>query len=287
MTRVWFTEELYPFARISLNVRQILADEKSPYQHIQVFDTDRFGRVLVLDGIIQVTEFDHAAYHEMMVHIPALAVGNPKRALIVGGGDGAALKQVLRYPSIEEVVVCELDERVIEICRKFFPSFAPAWEDKRVNVNIGDAFEYLQKAPESSFDLILSDSTDPIGIAENLFSKEFYRLIVRALTPEGAAACQCDQPDFNPELVRRLYETAAKLVKNPAYYWALMPSFVGGAIGMMYLSNKPWQDGLKTPYPPGENEYLNPEIHRAAFALPEHFKRTMNITSDSKRAFHT
>jgi spermidine synthase len=283
MSEIWFTEELYSFARISLNVRKVLADEKSDYQHIQVLETEKFGRVLVLDGIIQITEFDHAAYHEMMVHVPTLSVKNPRRALIVGGGDGAALKELLRYPCIEEVVVCELDKRVIEICSKFFPSFASAWDDKRVKVKIGDAFEYLEKSPESSFDVILSDSTDPIGPAENLFSEKFYSLIVRALTPEGAAACQCDQPDFNPEIVSRLYRIAKELVKHPAYYWALMPSFIGGAIGMIYLSNHPWQDGLNKPYPPGENRYLNEETHKAAFALPEHFKKA--LSPDSYRAF--
>lgn len=271
---VWFTEQLHPFLRVNLRVERIAHEERSPHQHILVLDTAFFGRTLVLDGIIQLTELDNAGYHEMMVHVPALTVGAPKRALIVGGGDGAALVQMLRYPSLEEVVVCELDARVVEVCRAYFPAFARAWDDPRVRLITRDAFAYLEEQP-GSFDVICADTTDPIGMAERLFSAEFLRLIVCALSPNGAAVTQCEQPYFDAALITQLYRAAQALVRHPAYYYVAVPTYPGGGIGFLYLSNQPWEKGLEHPYPPGENAYLNPQTHRAAFALPEFFRKAL------------
>lgn len=271
---LWFTEQLYSFLRTGLRVQRVLAEEQTPYQRIGVLETEFFGRTLTLDDVIQLTERDNMGYHEMIVHIPMLAAESPRRVLIVGGGDGGALQQVLRYPSVEEVVVCELDQRVVELSRQYFPFFGDPWSDPRVRLIIRDAFAYLQEHP-GKFDVIISDTTDPIGMAERLFSDEFYHLLTAALTPTGAAATQCEQLFFDIPLIQRIYTTARKLVKHPAYYYAHIPSYPGGVIGFMYLSNRPWTAGLDKPYPPGENRYLNPEIHRAAFALPEFFRRAL------------
>lgn len=274
MSNIWLTEQLHPFLRVGLNVQRIWVDERSDFQRIQVLDVEFFGRTLVLDGIIQITERDNAGYHEMMVHVPALAVGAPKRALVIGGGDGAALAQVLRYPSIEEAVICELDRRVVEVCREYFPAFAWVWDDPRTRLVVQDAFEYM-KGQVGGFDVIVADTTDPLGMAERLFSEEFYTAVVKALAPGGAASAMCEQPMFNNDLIVRLYRFAKTLVKHPAYYYAQVPTYPGGGIGYIYLSDRPWQEGLDKPYPPGRNDYINPDIHRAAFALPEYFRRTL------------
>ncbi|MGC8856441.1 MAG: polyamine aminopropyltransferase [Anaerolineae bacterium] len=272
---IWFTEELHPYYRKGLRVKRILADEQTPYQHIQVIETEFFGNALILDGIIQLTAGDNMGYHEMIVHVPMLAVENPRRVLIVGGGDGGSLRQALRYPSVEEVVVCELDQRVVDLCREHFAdSFGDPWADPRARLIVRDAFGYLEENP-GQFDVILSDTTDPIGMAERLFSEAFYKLMVRALTPGGAATTQCEHPYFDADLIRQIYHSARGLVKNPAYYYAQIPTYPGGGIGFMYVSDIPWTQGLNKPYPPGENQYLNPEIHRAAFALPEFFRREL------------
>ncbi|NWG34207.1 MAG: polyamine aminopropyltransferase [Chloroflexi bacterium] len=272
---IWFTEELHPYYRKSLRVKHILADEQTQYQHLQLLETEFFGKTMVLDGIIQLTERDNMGYHEMIVHVPMLAVGQPKRVLIVGGGDGGSLQQVLRYPSVEEAAVCELDRRVVELSREHFAaSFGDPWVDPRAKLLIRDAFGYLEENP-GQFDVIISDTTDPIGMAERLFSDEFYKLMVRALAPGGAAATQCEQPFFDTELIKQIYKAAKGLVKNPAYYYANIPTYPGGGIGFMYVSNTPWTEGLKTPYPPGENKYFNPEVHKAAFALPEFFRKEL------------
>ncbi len=271
---IWFTEELHPYYRKEIRVNRILADEQTQYQHLQIVDTEFFGKAMILDGIIQLTERDNMGYHEMIVHVPMLAVGEPKRVLIVGGGDGGSLQQVLRYPSVEQVVVCELDQRVVDLSREHFASFGDPWADPRARLLVRDAFGFLEENP-AQFDVIISDTTDPIGMAERLFSEEFYKLMVRALTPNGAAATQCEQPFFDTELIKQIYKSAKALTKNPAYYYANIPTYPGGGIGFMYVSNTPWENGLKTPYPPGTNNYINSEVHRAAFALPEFFKREL------------
>jgi spermidine synthase len=270
----WFTEELHPHYRKGLHVKRVLADEQTQYQHIQIVETEFFGKVLILDGIIQLSERDNIGYHEMIVHVPMLAAGNPKRVLIVGGGDGGSLQQVLRYPSVEQAVICELDARVVDLSREHFDFFGDPWADGRASLLVRDAFDYLEEN-SGQFDVIISDTTDPIGMAKRLFSDEFYKLMVRALAPGGAAATQCEQPFFDTALIKQVYDSARALTKNPAYYYAHVPTYPGGGIGFMYLSDTPWENGLKTPYPPGVNQYINPKVHEAAFALPEFFRREL------------
>ncbi len=263
---IWFTEELHPYYRKGIRIKNILADEQTQFQHLQVVETEFFGKTMILDGIIQLTERDNIGYHEMIVHVPMLAVGKPKRVLIIGGGDGGSLQQVLRYPSVEEAVVCELDQRVVDLAREHFASFGDPWADPRATLLVRDAFGFLEENP-GQFDVIISDTTDPIGMAERLFSDEFYKLMVRALTPSGAAATQCEQPFFDTELIKQIYQSAKVLTKNPAYFYANIPTYPGGGIGFMYVSNTPWENGLQTPFPPGVNNYINPEVHKAAFAF--------------------
>ena len=277
MSDTWLTEQLHPYYRKGLHYSKKLVDEQSEFQHIEVYQSEFFGKVLVLDGIIQLTELDNMGYHEMITHVPLLAVAGsrgsgPRRALIVGGGDGGSLQQVLRYPSIEEAVVCELDPRVVEVSRECLGFFGDPWTDPRAKLVVQDAFQYLQ-TQQGSFDVIISDTTDPIGMAERLFSEEFYGLMWRALTPGGAVATQCEQMFFDSGLIREIYQFAGKLARHPAYYHALIPTYPGGGIGFMYLSDTPWAEGLRSAYPAGQMNYLNPDVHRAAFALPEFFRR--------------
>ncbi len=271
---IWFTEELHPYYRKGVRVKRVLADEQTEYQHLQMLETEYFGNALILDGIIQLTERDNMGYHEMIAHVPMLAVENPKRVLIVGGGDGGSLQQVLRYSSVQQAVVCELDQKVVDYSRKYFPTFGDPWADSRATLLVRDAFGYLEENP-GQFDVIISDTTDPIGMAERLFSDEFYRLMVRALAPGGAAATQCEQPYFDTSLIKTIYQTARQLTKNPAYYYAQIPTYPGGGIGFMYVSDTPWTNGLGKAMPPGANNYINPDVHKAAFALPEFFRKEL------------
>ena len=275
MNNIWLTEELHSYYRKSLRVKKVLVEEQTEYQYLQVVETEFFGNALILDGIIQLTEQDNMGYHEMITHVPMLAVENPKRVLIVGGGDGGSLQQVLRYPSVQEAIVCELDRKVVEYSRQYFPAFGDPWSDSRAKLVVQDAFEYLA-IPGNTFDVIVSDTTDPIGMAERLFSEEFFRLMWTALNPGGALATQCEQPYFDIALIKEIYGFARSVAKNPDYYYAQIPTYPGGGIGFMYASNIPWQNGLTRAYPPGQMNYLNPDVHRAAFALPEFFRRELH-----------
>jgi len=271
---IWFTEELHPYYRKGIRVKRILADEQTQFQHLQVVETEFFGNAMILDGIIQLTERDNVGYHEMIANVPMLAIGNPKRVLIVGGGDGGSLQQVLRYPSVEQALVCELDQRVVDLSREHFASFGDPWADPHATLLVRDAFGFLEENP-GQFDVIISDTTDPIGMAERLFSDEFIKLMVRALVPGGAASMQCEQPFFDTELIKQIYKSAKLLTKHPAYYYANVPTYPGGGIGFMYVSDTPWENGLNTQTPSGVNNYINPEVHKAAFALPEFFRRKL------------
>ncbi len=273
MTDQWITEQLHPYYRKSLRVEHMLVDEHTGFQHLQLAQTEFFGKTLILDGIIQVTERDNMGYHEMITHVPMLAHDNPKTVLIVGAGDGGALQQVLHYPSVERAVVCELDRRVVEVCAEHFPDFGNPFANPRAELVIEDAFTYMQRAA-GQFDVIISDTTDPIGPAEKLFSAEFYNLMAHALAPNGAIATQCEQMYFDASLIKTMLATAQSLFAHPAYYHSLVPTYPGGGIGFMYMSNVPWTNGLNKPYPVPMN-YLNPEMHRAAFALPEFFRRAL------------
>lgn len=281
MSDHWVSDELHNFYRISLRYRSVLLDEQTEFQHIRLFNTPFFGNVLLLDGVIQLTEADNAAYHEMIVHIPMLAHPHPRRILIVGGGDGGALQQVLRHPSVEEVVVCELDRRVVEVCAEFFPAFGRPFDDSRAHLVIEDAFTYLQRV-EATFDLIIADTTDPIGQAEKLFSAPFYALMRKALSPDGIIVTQCEQMYFDADLIKDMMDVARTLARCPAYYHTHVPTYPGGGIGFLYISDTPWQNGLGKPYP-GPMTYLNPQIHQAAFALPEFLRRQLEAPAYDMR----
>ena len=157
---IWFTEELHPYYRKGIRIKKILADEQTQFQHLQFVETEFFGKAMILDGIIQLTERDNIGYHEMIVHVPMLAVGKPKRVLIVGGGDGGSLQQVLRYPSVEEAVVCELDQRVVDLSREHFASFGDPWTDPRAKLLVRDAFGFLEENP-GQFDVIMMGLASP------------------------------------------------------------------------------------------------------------------------------
>ena len=279
MNNHWISDELHDFYRISLRYQTVLHEEQTEFQHIRLLETPFFGKVLLLDGVIQLTEMDNAAYHELITHVPLLAHRRPRRVLIVGGGDGGSLQQVLRYSAVEEVVVCELDRRVVEICAEFFPAFGRPFQDSRVRLIVEDAFTYLERV-EAPFDLIIADTTDPIGQAEKLFSLPFYELMHRALAPEGIIVTQCEQMYFDAALIKQMMAIADRLARCPAYYHTLVPTYPGGGIGFLYISDTPWQNGLGQPYP-GPMTYLNPQIHQAAFALPEFLRRQLEEAADT------
>lgn len=187
----WFHErgELWPGQAMSLEVKKVLDHHRSLYQDVLVFESTNHGMVLVLDGVIQVTERDEFAYQEMLAHIPLFAHPNPKRVLVIGGGDGGVLREVAKHPSVEEIVICEIDKDVIDAAKKYLPTLAIGYDDPRVTVRVMDGSKFLDENKDS-FDVIITDSSDPVGPASVLFETPFYNAMFASLRDGGIVCTQ-------------------------------------------------------------------------------------------------
>lgn len=251
----------------SVQVQRTIFEEQSPFQHISILETEVFGRMLLLDGHIQLTEFDERAYHEALVQIPLANLKNPRRALVVGGGDGGVLRELCRCATIEDVDFVEIDQRVIDACREHLPSLsAGAFDDPRVHTFVEDAFPFVKNA-QTPYDLIVVDSTDTYEgeegeISEMLFTQAFYKDLARLLNQDGVLVTQADNLVFCPyslEEIRNLFASVFPVVGS---YQALVPSF-GGFSGYCYASHgqvlKPEAQLV------GEFRYLNPATYALAF----------------------
>ncbi len=256
----------------------MLVDERSTFQHIQIFDTEDNGRVMALDGIVQITTRDEDSYSEMLTHLPMLEHGNVKQVAIVGGGDLAVAEEALKHKSVETVDLAEIDGRVVDLCREHFTDLnASAFDDSRLNVNICDAAEFL-KEPEQlgKYDLIVSDRPDPVGPAEVLFSDQFYRTISDALTPEGIAVFQTGAPFLQAEELSDTCRQLRNTFNHSGVYLTVTPTYTGGFMALTWASKGfalGREDNLKLVQQRYADTaisttYYNPAIHRAAYALP-------------------
>jgi spermidine synthase len=274
----WFSEicPMWPGVALSIEIDKVLYSKKSKFQQIDLFQTKNFGKMLVLDGIIQLTEPDEFAYHEMLAHVPMFAHPHPERVLVVGGGDGGVLREVGRHGCVKHVDFCEIDEEVINVAKEFLPQIACGFDDPRVNVHIGDGSAYVQ-ARENEYDVIIVDSSDPIGPGEALFEQPFYEALKKALTPCGVIATQGESFFLHKECVTNLVKITRKIFPVQAYSHILVPTYPGGHIGINLGSMGP---GLRTPSRKISDDlqkqlkYYNQEIHNASFILP-HFTKKM------------
>ncbi|MCL7035354.1 hypothetical protein MKW94_018167 [Papaver nudicaule] len=180
----WFSEQgSYSGEAHSMKVENVLFEGKSEYQEILVFESATYGKVLVLDGIVQLTDKDEFAYQEMIVHLPLCSLPSPKRVLVVGGGDGGVLREIARHKSVEVIDICEIDKMVIDVSKKYFPELAIGFEDPRVQLHVGDAIEFLRNASEGIYDAVIVDSSDPVGPAQELVEKPFFCDNSKSITP--------------------------------------------------------------------------------------------------------
>jgi spermidine synthase len=260
---------------MSYRVKETLVKKKTEFQDLAVLDTDVFGRMLVLDGIVQTTIKDEFVYHEMITHIPLFTHPNPKKVLVVGGGDGGAIREILRHPSVEKAVLCEIDGAVIEECKKYLPEISHALDDPRCEVFVGDGIKYV-KEHKNEFDVIIVDSTDPFSIAEGLFGGNFYKDISEALTEEGIFIAQTETPFFLPETVKKVYDDARAIFPVTKLFMAAIPTYPGGYWSFTIGSKKhdPSQVDI-TKIPEMDTKYYNPELHRACFVLPNYVKKVL------------
>ncbi len=271
-TDLWYTEPFDKGWRIAFRIRQTLYSGESEYQQIDLFESESFGKVLVLDGMTMLTERDECGYHEMLVHLPMFTHAQPKRVLIIGGGDGGTLREVLRHPCVEEAVQVEIDSEVMEVSRRFLPELASGFEDPRATVVVGDGISYVGNAPDGSFDVVLVDSTDPIGPAEGLFKKGFYDQCRRVLRENGVIAVQSGSPLFQPEVLRQVAAIFKELFPISCSYLSSVPAYGGpwsftlGSLGPDPAHGPSRSlEGLK-----GTLRYYTPSLHKAALALPRY-----------------
>jgi len=260
-----------------------LIQEKSRYQRIKIFDSVANGRVLVLDDIVQLTTRDESAYAEMLTHLPMFEHGKAERVMIVGGGDLSIADEALKHKSVKEVVLVDIDGRVVELCKTYFSEInAKAFKDKRLKIEIADAFEYLGR-PESKtrFDLIVADRPDPVGPGKALFGETFYDRVKSALKPSGFATFQTGVPFYQPDEITEALKELAAFFPQSGLYLSVVPSYIGGFMALSWAGK-----GKKLGTPAGiakakaafkrskiRTDYYNADIHAAAFALPEWIRR--------------
>lgn len=267
----WYYEEDGGSSRLGMRILERLHRERSQYQELTVYQTAFFGRLLTLDGVIMFTERDEFVYHEMLTHLPLCCLPEPKRVLILGGGDCGCLREVLRHPGIERVVQCDIDERVTRVCARYFPWVEPAMADPRAELRFADGVAYVADQREA-FDLVIVDSTDPKGAGVGLFLRDFYRQVARALRPGGAMVAQTESPHWDAPMVGAIYAELDAAFGCVAPYTGAVPTYPSGYWSWAWASADRPADAhfaaARAAAVSGDCLYYNASVHRAAFALP-------------------
>lgn len=264
---LWFTEKQTPHHGYTYKIKETLWREKTGFQDLAVVETYDFGRMMILDGAVQLTERDEFVYHEMGAHVPLLTHPNPKRVCVIGGGDGGVIREVVKHPGVELARLVDIDGRVIEASKKYFPQVSAGLTDPRVEVRVGDGIAHMKEV-ENEYDVVIVDSTDPVGPAEGLFNKAFYQSVYRALKEDGLMICQSEAPFIHQNLIRDINRVIAEIFPIAKLYWLHVPTYPSGVITFTLGSKK--HDPLE-PHVERFNfptRYYTPEVHKAAFALP-------------------
>jgi len=278
--QLWFSEKHTPRVQFSIKVDRQLYSGQSEFQRIDIFDSREFGRFLALDGYIMLTEKDEFIYHEMLAHVPMALAPDIKNVLVIGAGDGGVVRELVRYPTIENIDLVEIDPLVIEVCKKYLPSTAFCLDDDRVNIFNEDGLKYIRRF-EDHYPLIIVDSTGPIGPAEGLFTKEFYGNCYKALTEKGIMVNQHESP-FYSEDAQAMQRTHKRVIESfpiAKIYQAHIPTYPSGhwLFGFASKQTHPIKDlnpvkwnslGMKT-------RYYNTPLHVGAFALPTYVEELL------------
>lgn len=272
---LWFTERHTPSVKFSIKVDRQLYTAQSEFQRIDVFDSKEFGRFLTLDGYMMLTEKDEFIYHEMMVHVPMAVHPNARRVLIIGAGDGGVVRELTRYHQIEHIDLVEIDELVVEVCKKYLPQTACRLDDERVHIYYEDGLKFI-RSKENEYDLIIVDSTDPFGPGEGLFTKEFYGNCYKALKEDGIMVNQHESPFYDEDAaaMQRAHKRIVESFAISKVYQAHIPTYPSGHWLFGFASKKyhPVKDlnvaawnllGIHT-------QYYNTRLHAGAFALPSY-----------------
>jgi spermidine synthase len=280
-TSEWLTDSNGQFAIAIRHGGNRLFQEKSPYQTVEVFQTEAFGKMLTIDSMVMCTEVDEAAYHEMIVHVPMQLHAGVRNVLVIGAGDGGTIRELMRYEQVEQVTMVEIDDAVVRASKEFLPGISSAFGHEKLELRIEDGIKFLQSATADSYDLIVIDSSDPVGPSEGLFSESFYRDVYRALKPGGVITVQSEGPMFNPSAFGDLNQCLKQVFGATSVhcYLVFIPTYPTGMWSLTYCSKS-------GPHPVKDLDeartlaftasaplrYYNLDVHRAAFCLPNHIK---------------
>ena len=282
MFELWFTENWSENTKFSIRVKEHIYSEETPFQKIDFFTSDEYGRFFTLDGMIMITERDEFIYHEMITHVPLCTNLNIKNVLVIGGGDGGTVRELTRYETIENIDMVEIDERVVRLSQKYLPFTSDKLEDKRVNLYFEDGLKFVEDCKENTYDLILVDSTDPISVGEGLFTTEFYKNCYRVLKDDGILVNQHESPYYDryANEMKKAHDKLKDLFPIAKVYQFHQPTYASGHWLFGFASKKydpvldcnekAWNDlNLKT-------KYYNTDIQKAAFALPNYVREKLN-----------
>ncbi|NFO12654.1 polyamine aminopropyltransferase [Clostridium botulinum] len=278
---LWYTEKHTEDVKFSIRVDRELYTEQSKFQRIDILESKEFGRFFTLDGLMMVTEKDEFIYHDMIVHVPMATNPNIKKVLVIGAGDGGTIRELTRYKTIEKIDMVEIDESVVEVCKKYLPKTACKLEEERVNIVYEDGLKFVRNK-ENDYDLIIVDSTDPFGPGEGLFTKEFYGNCYKALSEDGILVNQHESPyyEYYAKSMKDAHEKIQGLFKINKVYQAHIPTYPSGHWLFGFASKKydpikdlnveAWKSlGIQT-------KYYNTDLHVGCFALPTYVIDMLN-----------
>ncbi|MGA8181956.1 MAG: polyamine aminopropyltransferase [Desulfobacterales bacterium] len=279
---VQWVKEKWKNIETRYRIKRVLYEENGEFQHIQLVDTHEYGKMLLLDGIVQTTEKDEFFYHEMMVHVPMLAHPDPKQVLIIGGGDGGILREVLRHPQVEKTVMVEIDSNVVDFSKKYLPSINNgAFEDKRAKIIFADGAGYVEKT-DDAYDVVIVDSPDPIGPAQVLFSEKFYVQVHQRLNSNGIMVRQTGSLQIQADEQKQAHKVLRNIFTHVAFYVYCVPTYIGGLFSSVFCSESInpkniRSDEIQTKVNEVslETTYYNPGIHIGSFHLPQFFKNRL------------
>lgn len=276
----WFSEAQTPNVKLSIKVDRQLYSGKSEFQRIDVFDSPEFGRFLTLDGYMMLTEKDEFIYHEMITHVPMAVHPKVRDVLVIGAGDGGVVRELARYPEIEHIDLVEIDELVVEVCKKYLPQTACCFDDPRVSIHYEDGLKFV-RTKEDKYDLIIVDSTDPFGPGEGLFTREFYGNCFKALHDDGIMVNQHESPFYDEDAVacQRAHKRIVESFPISRVYQAHIPTYPSGHWLFGFASKKyhPLKDlqearwnlrGLSC-------QYYTTTLHKGAFYLPAYVEELL------------
>lgn len=270
MSNQWITEEQTPHLHLSTEVDKVMYSDQSDFQKIEVAHSLQYGNMLVLDGVFQTSEKEEFVYHEMMAHVPLFLHPNPKRVLIIGGGDGGVARECVRHPEVESVTMVEIDGKVVELAKEFLPTISQAMRENhpKLTVIIGDGLAHVRDK-EDYYDVIIVDCSDPIGPGEGLFQEPFYKDVYKALKEDGLFVQQTESPFLHQPLIHDVFEVVDRNFPIARLYTAFIPLYPAGmhcfTMGSKKYDPLTWTSNRPKTF---ETKYYNEDIQKAAFALP-------------------